>query len=126
MASDKGHPRFTAWLAGLVTGVGGGLVLLIFPILGLVLVAAGVVRIVRGHRRVAGGSGFSIGIGATTFALLLRAQLACEAFGAVASQGCDGPDLTPLLLIAGGLLVAGLVLSAVSLAPNRASRRGAR
>jgi hypothetical protein len=119
MTSRSGHPRFTNWLAGLVTGSSSGFLLLIVPTLGLLLIALGAIGVVRARPRVAGVSGLLVGIGAIVAVLLIRAQLACEAFNATPTLGCEAPDITPYLALAGGLLAAGVVLSAVAIVDAR-------
>lgn len=116
--------RFTDWLAGLVVGVCGGFLVLVFPTIGLLLIALGTLGVLRARGRVAGSSGLLIGIGATTVVPLVRAQLACEAFDAAPNQGCEAPDLTPWLTIGGALLVGGMILSA-ALVGDDAGRGGA-
>jgi hypothetical protein len=122
MPPEGGHPGFSSWLAGLVIGVGGGFLVLIFPTLGLVLVGLGVVGVLRARRRRAGGSGLLIGIGATIIVLLTRAQLECEAVDAAPNQGCNGPDLTPFFVVSGVLVALGLVLAAAGLIYGRTGR----
>lgn len=103
------------WLAGLVMGVSGGFVVLIFPTLGVLLVGLSVIGILRARQRGAGASGFLLGIGTILFVLLLRAQMACQAFDAAPNQGCEAPDITPYVVVAGVLLVAGALGSVVAL-----------
>ncbi len=115
IAPRSGHPRFTNWLAGLVAGTSSGLLVLVVPTLGVALVALGAIGVLRARPRVAGVSGLLVGIGAIIVALLIRAQMACEAFDAVPMQGCEAPDITPYLALGGGSLAAGLILSAVAI-----------
>ena len=103
-------------------GVGGGVLVLVFPTIGLLFIALATLGVLRARGRVAGSSGLLIGIGAATVVLLVRAQLACEAFDAAPNQGCVAPDLAPWLTIGGGLLVAGMILSAVALVGGDAGR----
>ncbi len=123
MRPESGHPGFSSWLAGLVIGVCGGVLVLIFPTVGLVLVGLGAVVVLRARRRRAGGSGLLIGIGATIIVLLTRAQLECEAFDAAPYQSCSGPDLTPIFVVSGALVALGLVLAAAGPINDRTGRR---
>lgn len=110
---------FKNWLAGLVMGVSGGFLVLIFPTLGVLLIGLGVIGILRARQREAGASGLLIGIGAIILTLLVRAQMECQAFDAVPNQGCEAPDITPYVVLAGGLLVAGVLVSVVALRRRR-------
>ena len=105
---------FKNWLAGLVIGVCSGFLVLIFPTLGVLLIGVGLIGILRARPRVAGASGLLVGIGAIILALLAQAQLACQAFDAAPNQGCEAPDLTAYVVLAGGLSVAGLLGSVVA------------
>ena len=69
-------------------GVGGGFFVLVLPTLGFVLIAAGVIGVVRARRPLPGGAGLFIGVGATMVLLLISAQRRCEAFDAAPNQGC--------------------------------------
>ena len=65
---------FKNWLAGLVMGVCGGFLVLLFPIMGVLLIGLGVIGILRARPRLAGASGLLLGIGAIILTLLARAQ----------------------------------------------------
>ena len=106
---------FKNWLAGLVMGVCGGFLVLLFPIMGVLLIGLGVIGILRARPRLAGASGLLLGIGAIILTLLAQAQIACEAFDAAPNQGCEAPDITSYVVLAGGLTVAGVLGSVVAL-----------
>ena len=105
---------FKNWLAGLVMGVGGGFLVLIFPAVGVLLLGLGAIGVLRARPRMTGTSGLLVGTGAMMLAVLIQAQMACQAFDAAPDQGCEAPDVTSYVVAAGGLLVAGLLGSVVA------------
>ena len=107
------------WIACLLVGVSGGVLTLVFPTLGLVLVAAGALPAVVSATRFAALGGLFTGLGATWLVLIARANARCEAFNSFPGQECVGPDLGPWLTIGGAMLAAGVLLSVVALVRGR-------
>jgi hypothetical protein len=106
------------WLAGLLIGVVGGLIFLLLPPFGLVVVAIfTLLAIGRGNRSLA-LSGLLIGIGASWIGLLAAANARCTEFDQLPNQGCEAPDLTVWFAIGAGCLVIGAVLLMVGLRPG--------
>jgi cytochrome bd-type quinol oxidase subunit 2 len=116
MTRPSGYPRFTNWLAGLVAGTSSGFLVSIIPTLGVVLLMLSTIGVLHARTRDAGASGLLVGLGATIVVLLIRAQLACEAFDAVPTQGCQSPDVMLFLALGAGLAAAGVLIAAVAVA----------
>ena len=57
-------------------------------------------------------SGAVTGVGGVWLALLIRAQLACEAFDAAPDKGCESSGVEPFAILSVIVLAVGLVLSA--------------
>jgi hypothetical protein len=107
--------RRTDWLAGAATGVFGGLLTAIFPIVGIAALLLFVAIAAGRASRLLAWSGLLIGFGGGWTALLLRAVASCSEFDAVPGQDCIGPDLTGWLIAGFTLLVSGLALLVVGL-----------
>jgi hypothetical protein len=108
-----------AWLAGLVVGVSGGVLTLVVPSIGwLIIVAFALPALVVGPR-VAALGGLLGGVGSTWIVLLVRSSLECRAFDEVPGQGCVDPDLAPWLSFGLGMLAIGVGLTLLALADAR-------
>jgi hypothetical protein len=80
----------------------------------LVLAVAFVALAFVAARSLALLSGMFIGVGAAWFALLLRAQLACDAFDAAPNQGCQGFGVIEFLWVSALVLRVGLAIGALA------------
>ena len=98
---------------------------LIFPILGLGIALVFGLLIVRRARRLPAFGGLLVGLGAAWVGLLVRAQLACQAFDAEPGQECMQPDIGAWLAV-GGVFVAIGVVATVAAAVRRNGGRNAR
>jgi hypothetical protein len=101
--------RRTDWLAGLVVGVVAGVLALIFPTLGWGIALVFGLLIIRRARRLPAFGGLFLGLGAAWVGLLVRAQLACQAFDAEPGQECIQPDVGPWLAVGATFLAIGIV-----------------
>lgn len=106
---------FRNWLAGLVMGVCGGFLALIFPPMGVLMIGLGAIGTFRARPRLAGASGLLVGSGAIILALMVQALMACRAFDAAPNQDCEAPDITAYLVLAGALSVAGVLGSLLTM-----------
>ncbi|HET9613377.1 MAG TPA: hypothetical protein VFP22_01085 [Candidatus Limnocylindrales bacterium] len=108
--------RRTAWLAGVVVGVGAGALSLVVPVIGWAIAGAFLVGVVVSRRPAAGVGGLLVGLGATWIALLAGADVRCRDFTGPGRQ-CIAPDTVPWL-------VAGVVVALIGgLATLLAARR---
>jgi uncharacterized membrane protein len=110
-----GRRRLSNWMAGLVLGVGAGVLALILPILGWLIVAAFLVGLIRATPRIPAIGGLFLGFGTTWLALLLRSHFECQAFNAVPGQGCLDPDIGPYLAVGAAQVAIGIVATAAAL-----------
>jgi uncharacterized membrane protein len=110
------------WIAGVVVGVAAGVLTLIFPTLGWLIVAAFLLGLIRAVPRVPAVGGLFLGLGAAWLVLLVRSHVECQAFDAAPNQECGDPDIGRWLAFGGVLLAIGVLVSVA--AQIRASRRG--
>ncbi len=115
--------RRTTFLAGLVVGLHGGILLGLWPVFGAALLIAFIVGAARARDRAAPTAGLLIGLPGLFITSLGMAAGRCSEFAAVPGQGCCGPDLTAPLAVAAGFLAIGLVLA---LRVAREGRSGSR
>jgi hypothetical protein len=102
------------WLIGLAIGAAAGLAIAVFGAPLLVLSLASLALALVADRSVVLLSGALVGTGGLWLALLVRAQLACDAFDAAPNQGCDAPDVGPLYLASAIVLGLGLICGALA------------
>jgi hypothetical protein len=117
MSATAGRARPVAGLLlGLIAGVLGGVLTLTWavpvPGIGLLPLAVGLLAPPRPF----GAAGMLIGWGSTWAALFLRADAACD------PGSCQGPDITPWLLVATLLIGAGVGLLAIAIVRSRQLR----
>ena len=106
IGSGRTHPTpRRAWAIGFVAGAAVGIPSLGLAVIGVVLVGALIGGAALARPRLASVGGVLVGIGAAGTLVLGRATAAC------AEDACEGPDLTPVLVVAAAMLVAGLGLS---------------
>jgi len=114
--------RWAGWGLGLVLGALIGTTVLIggatFVLLGAAAIALGLLAV----RNLAFLSAAFIGVGGTWVVLVVRAQLACEAFDADPNQGCQGFGVGEFLVVSAAVMVVGLVLAALVWRRGRTSR----
>lgn len=110
------------WILGAVFGILAAAMVSSFGTPALATSLLVVVLASVGLRRLTFASGAFTAAGAAYIALLLRASASCSEFDRGPNQGCDAPDLTPL--VTQGVVVAliGLALGAVDAWASR--RRG--
>jgi hypothetical protein len=116
------RPR-TAWLAFALLGALATVVLLEFPIAGLVLLILALGGIALRPPRGAALTGLILGMGATWTLLMVRVKVSCEAFNAVAGQGCEAPGIGGWILVGLGMLAVGVL---ATIAVVASGRRGSR
>ena len=104
---------WASWAIGLVFGAVAGLMVLIFGAPVLLLSLASLALAFVAARSLALLSGASVGVGGAWLALLIRAQLACDAFDAAPNQGCEGFGAEPFLVSA-VVLGIGLIIGALA------------
>lgn len=114
-------PRSTrsGWLAGLTVGAAAGLLFGVWPTFGIGIAGAFAAGALW-TRQPAGLSGLLVGLPATWLLAVAGAMVSCARFDAGAGQECRPPDVTGWVIVAVGLLVAGLAGSGVLLRRNRA------
>jgi hypothetical protein len=110
-----GRRRLSNWMAGLVVGVGAGVLALILPILGWLIVAAFLVGLIRATPRIPAVGGLFLGLGTTWLALLVRSHVECQAFNTAPGQACMEPDIGPFLAVGAALLAVGMFATATAL-----------
>ena len=112
---DGRAAELSNWNAGLVVGVGAGVLSLIFPILGWLIAGAFLVGLIRATPRAPAVGGLFLGVGTTWLALLVRAHFECQGFNATPGQACMEPDIGPFLAVGAALLAVGLFATAATL-----------
>lgn len=110
------------WIAGLVVGTTAGVLSLIFPTLGWIIVLIFAVLALRRAPRLPAFGGLFVGAGASWLAVLIRAHLACQAFDAAPGQQCSDPDIGPWLAVGAALLAVGFVMTGVAVIGARVHR----
>jgi hypothetical protein len=111
---DVPSGRARRWLAGLVIGAAGAILLVLGGVLGVAAMAfLGLALVARRDGR-AGLAGLPVGFGSVILALLLRAESACQ------PGECASPDVTGWVALATGCLVAGALATIALMAQPRA------
>jgi hypothetical protein len=105
--------RRSAWIAGLVVGVGAGFLSLSIPVVGWMIGLAFLAGAVLSRAVAAGIGGFLVGGGGTWLAVLIESDARCRAFNGP-GRGCMSPDLAPWLAVGVALLLAGAVVTAIA------------
>jgi hypothetical protein len=101
----------SAWLAGLVVGVAGGVLFWTFPTLGVLILALFVVPVLLRRGPIVGLAGPLVGAGGSSLVVLISSLVRCDRFDAAPNQECTQPDLGPWLIGAAFVLLAGIALS---------------
>lgn len=105
----RAGPR-TTWISGLVIGVIGGAALLVFPALGIGVLIAMLLGVVRAGSPMAGLGGLLAGVGLGWTLLFGRVKLTCTATQPDGSS-CVAPTIDAYLVLAVALLVIGVGVS---------------
>ena len=105
--------RGSAWLAGLVVGVGAGFLSLSIPVIGWVIGLAFLAGALLSRAVAAGIGGLLVGGGGTWLVVLIESDARCRAFNGPGRE-CISPDLAPWLAVGIGLLLAGAVATAIA------------
>ena len=109
-----GREGWPFWVIGLVLGAMVGLPAASFGFPLLIMSVAFVALGFMATRSLAFLSGAVTGIGGMWLALLIRAQLACDAFDAGPNQGCQSSGVEPWVILSVFVLGIGLVLGGVA------------
>jgi hypothetical protein len=110
-----GRRSLSNWIAGLVVGVGAGVLALVLPVLGWVIALAFLVGLIRARPRIPAVGGLFLGVGTTWLALLLRSHFECQGFNTTPGQACMEPDIGPFLAVGAALLAVGMFATAATL-----------
>ena len=102
------------WVVGLVLGAVVGVPVASFGMPALVLGIGSVALAFLAARRLAFLSGAATGVGGIWLAILVREQLACDAFDAAPNQGCESSGTEPWVVLSVVVLGIGLVLGGVA------------
>ena len=111
------------WAVGLIVGAVVGVPVASFGIPALVLGIGCVALAFVAARRLAFLAGAVTGIGGIWLAILVRAQLACEAFDAAPNQSCVSSGTEPWVLLSVVVVAIGLVLGGIAWRRERNRRR---
>jgi hypothetical protein len=103
--------RTSNWIAGFALGGFVALMLGILPPFGLIMIAAFLLPALRSRAPLAAIAGLLIGTPLFWLILIGRAALSCREFDAQPGRECIGPDLTGWYVVAGVLLLAGMILT---------------
>lgn len=119
MLRTEGWP---SWIIGLLFGAGAGTLILVGGVTFLVLSTALLVVAFVVARSLALLSGAFIGIGGIWAALLIRAQLACDAFDRGVNQGCQAFGVGQFLVVSAVVAGVGLLLGLLAWRRRSVSR----
>jgi hypothetical protein len=111
---DVPSRRAWRWLAGLVVGAAGALLLVLGGTLGVVAMALLALSLVARRDGRVGLAALPVGFGGVILALLLRAGSACQ------PGECESPDVSGWIALATGCLVAGGLATVALMARRRA------
>jgi hypothetical protein len=100
-----------AWIPGLAVGCAAGFATLEIPSLGWLLVVAFAVPALASRDRWSAIAGLLTGLGAIWLILVGRVALTCRAVDG--ELGCQAPGIERWLWAGGGILAAGLLLTAL-------------
>jgi hypothetical protein len=114
----------TAWLAFLVVGIVDIVLLLEFPIAGLLLLVLAIAGMIWRQPRGAAFAGLVTGVGGTWTGVMVRVKVSCEAFNAVPGQGCEAPGIEGWIGIGVVILVIAMLVT-LRVALRGRTRRGA-
>ena len=115
------RPR-AAWLAFMLLGILDTVLLLEFPIAGVLLLVLAVAGVAARPPRAASIAGLITGIGGTWTGLMVRVKMSCDAFDATPGQGCEAPGIEAWILV--GLLILGVGLVTTAAVAIQGTRRG--
>ena len=111
-AVHRPSSRRTGWLAGLVVGAASGFLALLAGPLGLLVALGFVPAVVRSRHALAPLAGLRIGAGSISVALITAAKASCTTVVTPTSySSCTAPDLTIWIILAGAVVLAGVLLS---------------
>ncbi len=103
------------WIAGLVVGVGAGVLALVVPVFGWVIAVAFLVGLIRATPRIPAVGGLFLGLGTTWLVLLVRSHFECQGFNTAPGQSCMEPDIGPYLALGAAEVAIGIVATATAL-----------
>ena len=102
------RPGRADWLAGLVVGVSGGLLLAEWPPAGAFVALAFAIPAAVSGGRLAALGGLLVGLPAAWLAIIGHATLRCAEFNAQAGQGCVMSEATGWVIAAVAILAVGI------------------
>jgi hypothetical protein len=111
--------RRSDWLAGLVLGFASGVCVLIGGFIGIIVLAAALLLIAWKGPRSLALTGLVSGIGLAWTVLLGRVWLTCDVLPQPPGTQCESGDTSAWAAAAVGMLVAGLIASALALGRTR-------
>ena len=107
------------WFAGFVLGLACGLCILIAGFIGLTVLAAALLLIAWKGPRSLALTGLVTGIGLVWTVLWARVWLTCDVLPQPSGTSCDSGGISPWVVAAFSILMAGLVASALVLRRSR-------
>jgi hypothetical protein len=113
------QPRPDAWLAGLVLGVAGGVMLLTLGAYGMLYLLACVGLVLWKGPRFLASAGIVTGVGLVSTVLFARVALTCGGPLDPHVSQCSAPDLTGWVVGSAAVFAMGLFASAVALRRSR-------
>ena len=111
--------RRSDWFAGLVLGLASGLCILVAGFIGITVLAAALLLIAWKGPRSLALTGLVSGIGLGWTILFGRVWLTCDVLPQPPGTECDSGGISPRVVAALGIAVAGLVASALALRRSR-------
>jgi hypothetical protein len=106
--------RWPNWAIGLMFGAAAGFMVLVGGAPFLIVSLAFLVLAFVLTRSLAFLSGAFIGVGGLWAALMIRAQLACNAFDAAPNQGCQGFGVGQFVIVSAVILGIGLLVGVLA------------
>jgi hypothetical protein len=116
-------PPRTAWLAFALLGILATVLLLEFPIAGLLFLVLAIAGMLWRPPRGASFAGLVTGIGGTWTGLMVRVKVSCDAFDAVPGQGCESPGIEGWIAIGAVILAVGVVATVFVVVRGQARTR---
>jgi hypothetical protein len=125
MAESPARPSSVGaiWLASAVVGVCAGLLSLVFPVLGRAIALLYLAGTLFSRSVAPAVGGFLVSSGSVWIILLVLADQRCREANATPGQGCVGSDTSPWLIAGLGMMILGVIATAVAVRSSGRSRR---